>query len=307
VSKDRVILITGGTGFIGAHLAARMLEDGYSVHLIVRSDSNLQQVRGLTNGAHLHVHDGTTQGLIDIVRDVQPQSVFHLASLFIAEHLSEDVEPLVACNFLFGSQLLEAMRVADVRWFVNAGTSWQHFHSDRERPSCLYAATKRAFQDIVDFYSDAYGLRAITLKLFDTYGPGDVRRKLFRLLKDTAKTGEPLSMSAGEQQIDLVYIDDVVEAFRKAEELLVSGTVAAHELYAVSSGKPLPLRELVESYKKILNQEVTINWGTRPYRSREVMVNWNGLPGLPGWAPKVILMDGLLRMRLADDAVFPEQ
>lgn len=299
MSKDRVILITGGTGFIGAHLAAQMLEGGYSVHLIVRSDSNLQQVRALTNGAHLHVHDGTTQGLIDIVRNVQPQSAFHLASLFIAEHLSDDVQRLVASNILFGSQLLEAMRVADVRWLVNAGTSWQHFHSDRERPSCLYAASKRAFQDIVEFYSDAYGLRAITLKLFDTYGPGDVRRKLFRLLKDAARTGESLSMSAGEQQIDLVYIDDVVEAFRKAEERLASGVGAAHEIFGVSSGQPVPLREVVELYKKVFDQELTINWGARPYRSREVMVSWNGLPGLPGWTPKVTLLDGLRRMRLA--------
>jgi nucleoside-diphosphate-sugar epimerase len=307
VSKDRAVLITGGTGFIGAHLAAQVVKDGCSVHLIVRPDSNLQQVSGLIDGAHLHVHDGTTQGLIDIVRNVQPQSVFHLASLFIAEHLSCDVERLVSSNILFGSQLLEAMKVADVRRLVNAGTSWQHFHSDHERATCLYAATKRAFQDIVEFYSDAYGLRAITLKLFDTYGPGDVRRKLFRLLKDAARTGEPLSMSAGEQQIDLVYIDDVVEAFRNAEERLISGAVTGHEIFGVSSGKPMPLREVVEHFKKAFDRELKIDWGARPYRSREVMVNWNGLPGLPGWSPKIILPEGLRRMRDADGAVSQKQ
>lgn len=307
MSKDKVVLITGGTGFIGSHLAAGMLKDDCSVHLIVRSDSNLQQVSGLTNRAHIHVHDGTTQGLIAIVRNVRPQSVLHLASLFIAEHASDDVKRLVASNILFGSQLLEAMKVADVRWLVNSGTSWQHFHSECERPSCLYAATKRAFQDIIEFYSDAYGLRAITLKLFDTYGPGDMRRKLFRLLRDAARTGEPLSMSAGEQQIDLVYIDDVVEAFRKAEERLVSGAVAGHESFGVSSGKPVPLREVVELYKKVFAQELTINWGARPYRSREVMVNWSGGPGLPDWTPKVDLLDGLRRMRLVEGAVSQKQ
>jgi nucleoside-diphosphate-sugar epimerase len=302
VSKDRVALITGGTGFIGSRLAARMLEDGYAVHLIVRPDSNLQQVSGLTDRVRCHVHDGTTRGLIDIVGNVQPQSVFHLASLFIAEHLPDDVERLVASNVLFGSQLLEAMRFADVRRLVNTGTSWQHYHSNCERPSCLYAATKRAFQDIVEFYSDAYGLRAITLKLFDTYGPGDIRRKLFRLLRDAARTGEPLSMSAGEQEIDLVYADDVVEAFRIAEARLVDETAASQAIFGVSSGKPLPLREVVKLYGKVLGQELKINWGARPYRGREVMVNWDGVPGLPGWTPKVDLIDGLRRMHLADDA-----
>jgi nucleoside-diphosphate-sugar epimerase len=307
VSKDKIVLITGGTGFIGSRLAARMIENDYSLHLIVRPGSDLQQVSAVTDRAHLHVHDGTTQGLIDIVGKVCPQTVFHLASLFIAEHSSNDVERLVASNILFGSQLLEAMRVVGVRQLINTGTSWQHFHSDCERPSCLYAATKRAFQNIVEFYADAYGLRAITLKLFDTYGPGDMRRKLFRLLRDTARTGEPLSMSAGEQQIDLVYIDDVVEAFRIAEERLLSGTVTSHEIFGISSGKPVPLREVVELYKKVFEQELGINWGTRPYRSREVMVNWSGFPRLPGWTPKVDLLDGLRRMRLADGAVTRKQ
>jgi nucleoside-diphosphate-sugar epimerase len=302
VTENKVALLTGGTGFIGFHLAAHMLEDGYSVHVIVRPDSNLKQVSGLTPRAQLHVHDGTTRGLIEIVRNVRPQIVFHLASLFIAEHVSDDVERLISSNVLFGSQLLEAMKVVGVHQLVNTGTSWQHFHSDSERPSCLYAATKRAFHDIVEFYADAYGLRAVTLKLFDTYGPGDTRRKLFRVLKDAAKTGEPLSMSAGEQQIDLVYIDDVVEAFRIAEARLVSGTTTLPEIFGVSSGKPVSLREIVELYKKVFAQDLKINWGARPYRSREVMVNWTGLPTLPGWIPKVDLLDGLQRMHLAESS-----
>lgn len=303
MSESRVALITGGTGFIGSHLAAQMLQVGYSVHLIVRPCSDLKQVSGSAGRAHIHVHDGTTRGLMDIVRNVRPQTVFHLASLFIAEHSSDDVERLIASNVLFGSQLLEAIRVADVRQFVNTGTSWQHYHSECERPSCLYAATKHAFQDIVEFYSDTYGLRAITLKLFDTYGPGDTRRKLFRFLRDAARAGEPLSMSAGEQQIDLVYVDDVVEAFRIANDLLVSDAVPAHQIFGVSSGKPMPLREVVELYRKVLDQELTIDWGVRPYRRREVMVNWSGAPGLPGWTPKVDLLDGLRRMHLADGTI----
>lgn len=307
--KLRVALLTGGTGFIGSRLAAQLLEDGYSVHLIVTPDSDLKQVSELTPPANLHVHHGTTDGLIDIVKNARPQTVFHLASLFIAEHVSDDVERLISSNVLFGSQVLEAMRINDVRHLVNTGTSWQHFNTDCERPSCLYAATKRAFQDIVEFYCDAYGFRAVTLKLFDTYGPGDLRRKLFKILRDAARAGEPLSMSAGEQQIDLVYVDDVVEAFRIAEARLASETTTAHEMFGVSSGKPVPLREIVELYKKVFAQDpkfsLKINWGARPYRRREVMVNWSGAPKLPGWTPKVDLLDGLQRMHRADLSTTP--
>ncbi len=311
MSPAKVALLTGATGFIGSRLAVRLLEDGYSLHLVIRADSNLNQISSLTTRAdlHLHTHDGTTRALIDIVEAARPKTVFHLASLFIAEHVSNDVEPLISSNILFGTQILEAMRINDVRHLVNTGTSWQHFHSTNTRPSCLYAATKQAFEDIVDFYCDAYALRAVTLKLFDTYGPGDPRRKLFKVLNDAARSAEPLSMSAGEQQIDLVYIDDAVGAFRVAAARLAetepvetspaAQSTPAHEIFGVYSGNPLPLRRVVELYKKVSAPNLRINWGARPYRRREVMVNCAALPRLPGWSAKVNLQEGLQRMHQA--------
>jgi nucleoside-diphosphate-sugar epimerase len=268
--------------------------------LVVRPNSDLQQLSQVIDRLGVHVHDGSTRGLLGIVESVRPQSVFHLASLFIAEHQLDQVEPLIASNVLFGTQLLEAMRAADVHRMVNVGTSWQHFHSDRVRPSCLYAATKQAFQDILDFYTDAYGMRVVTLKLFDTYGAGDPRKKLFYLLRNAYKTGAPLAMSAGEQLVDLVHIDDVIEAFKIAEARLCFGTEAQHEVYSVSSGSPLPLRGIVELYDEIIGHGLRIDWGARPYRSREVMIPWDGNPGLPDWTPKVSLADGLARMHKED-------
>ena len=300
MSENRTILITGATGFIGSRLACQMIADGYSVHLVVRPNSDLRQLSQVIDRLGVHVHDGSTRGLLGIVESVRPQSIFHLASLFIAEHQLDQVEPLIASNVLFGTQLLEAMRAANACRLVNVGTSWQHFHSDRVRPSCLYAATKQASQDILDFYTDAYGIRAVTLKLFDTYGGGDPRRKLFFLLRNAYKTGTPLAMSAGDQLVDLVYIDDVIEAFKIAEARLWLETETQHEIYSVSSGNPMPLRAIVELYNEIVDHGLKIDWGARPYRSREVMIPWDGNPGLPGWTPRVSLADGLLRMHRED-------
>jgi nucleoside-diphosphate-sugar epimerase len=298
MSNDKVVLITGATGFIGSRVAKRFVEDGYEVHLLVRPNSSLLELAAITNSVHLHRLDATTSDLIGILKAVQPQSVLHLASLFIAEHNAGDVEPLISSNILFGAQLLEAMKSAGVHRFLNTGTAWQHFHSPAERPSCLYAATKRAFQDVLDYYTDACGFTAITLKIFDTFGPNDPRRKLFWLLRKTAKTGDALSMSLGEQEIDLVYIDDIVEAFRLAEQRLFTLPPSTHEIFGLSSGKPMPLRKVVELYRTVINQPLSIEWGARPYRSREVMTPAI-LPNLPGWFPKIDLLTGLRQMHIA--------
>ena len=177
---------------------------------------------------------------------------------------------------------------------VNAGTSWQHFEGRDYSPVCLYAATKQAFQDLLAYYVEACGLRVVTLKLYDTYGPLDTRPKLLSLLRKAARTATKLQMSAGEQLVDLVYIDDIVEAFLVAGRRLLDGEVKSAEDYGISSGKLMPLREVVELYQRVTGYKVDVEWGARPYRPREVMMPWSGLP-LPGWTPRISFEEGIRR------------
>lgn len=292
-SSTRVALVTGATGFIGGHLVSHLAQEGWQVHIVIREGSNLND---LAEFSHVikHTHDGTTQGMIRLVGEAKPHVVFHLASLFLAQHEPKDVEPLVLSNVLLGSQLLEAMRVNGVSQLVNTGTSWQHYNNDDYNPVCLYAATKQAFEDILAYYTEVASIKAVTLQLFDTYGADDPRPKLFHLLAKTAKSQEKLAMSPGEQLIDLVHIDDVVDAYHCAIGTL-DNMSAGHKVYAVSSGKPLPLRELVSIYEKAASVKLPIEWGKRSYRPREVMVPWNRGVTLPGWYPKVSLAEGILR------------
>ena len=191
---------------------------------------------------------------------------------------------------------MEALAANGCFRFINTGTSWQHHENRTYSPVNLYAATKQAFVDIVQFYVEATPMKVITLKLFDTYGPGDPRPKLFTLLRKTAEEQRALAMSPGEQLIDLVYIDDVVEAFVRAAHLLMENQVVQNDEYAVSSGDAIPLRQLVELYGRVINKKLPIEWGGRPYRLREVMTPWSTGKTLPGWRPKIGLEEGIKRM-----------
>jgi len=294
-SNTRIALVTGATGFIGSHLVCRLVQEGWQVHIVVRKESampNFSEFSRIT----VHIHDGTTDVMIDIVGSVKPDIVFHLASLFLSQHESKDVEPLILSNVLFGSQLLEAMRINGVNQIINTGTSWQHYNNQNYNPVCLYAATKQAFEDILAYYTEATSIKAISLHLYDTYGPNDPRPKLFYLLDKTAKSQEVLAMSPGEQLIDLVYIDDVIDAYHCAiNELPV--LIKNHQVYAVSSGNPLPLRKLVSIYEKIYGVNLPIDWGKREYRPREVMQPWNSGGLLPNWKPKIELEKGIAAIK----------
>lgn len=295
MSTQRVLL-TGASGFIGAALARRLLAEGFEVHLVLRPDSDAGTLPANEALLHVHRHEGGTLQLIDIMRAAAPQAVFHLASLFLAQHKPEDVERLVQANLLFSTQLAEAMAQCGVTLLVNTGTSWEHYQDADYNPVCLYAATKQAFSALLRYYTECHALRVVTLKLFDTYGPGDRRPKILALLKRLATEGGTLGMSPGEQLMDLVHIDDVLDAFMLAFARLADGRQQeAMAEYGVSSGKALPLRELAALYAQASGLPLNIEWGGRPYRPREVMVPWTRSACVPGWQPKVDLLAGLAR------------
>lgn len=291
----RSALLTGATGFIGTALTRRLLADGWQVHVLLRPGSNTDALPAHA-GLHAHMHDGSAAGLRAIVVAARPDLVFHLASLFLAQHGPDDVDRLIESNVLFSTQLAEAMAQAGVQRLLNTGTSWQHYQDGDYDPVCLYAATKQAFEAILRYYTTCTPLRVLTLKLFDTYGPGDPRPKLMHLLQKTARSGAHLAMSPGEQLIDIVYIDDVVDAFVAGAERLLAGVDAPMEEFGVSSGHPLPLRELAAIFSRVSGLPLDIEWGGRPYRPREVMQPWTRYRALPGWQPRVKLEEGLARL-----------
>jgi len=293
MNATRVALVTGATGFVGGRLARRLLADGWETHAIVRPSSNAVILRDVLGSGNVHAHDGSTVGLIEVLRGVHPDIVFHLASVFVAEHSTDDVHPLVQSNILFGVQLLEAMVVAGMSAIVDTGTTWQHYEGREYSPVSLYAATKQAFQDVLQFYCEVRGLRAVTLELPDTYGPGDKRPKLLSVLNRAARSGKTLQMSPGEQLLDLLHVDDVVHGYEVAADALLAGNLPSPSRYRLSSGSLVRLRDIVELYRGATGHTVNVVWGGRPYRAREVMEPFSPVPVLPEWQPCISLRDGL--------------
>lgn len=265
------------------------------MHAVVRPASDLQPLRR-ENPVEVHVHDGTTRGMLAIMRAAVPDIVVHLAAMASAEHESENVEPLVQANVLFPTQLAEAAAAQGVRMFINTQTYWQHYKGEEYNPVSLYAACKEAFEKILRYYVEASGIRAINLVLFDTYGEGDERPKLFNLLKKAARSGKPLAMTQGEQLIDLLHVDDVAEAYSVAARLLERGAIKRQETYAVRSGAPVRLRDLVNIYAEVTGRSVPVEWGKRRYREREMMAPWQGGEPLPGWSARIALREGIKRL-----------
>lgn len=288
------ILVTGATGFIGGYLVRNLLRTGWQVGALVRPTADRKSLSDVSGNIVWCPYAGDYDDMAAAIRTVQPDVVVHLASQFLAVHAAADLDNLLNTNVRLGLQLAEAMTTGGCRRLVNAGTAWQHFRDESYCPANLYAASKQAYESMLRYYVDAAGMQVTTLKLFDTYGAGDTRRKLLPLLKKVAQTGESLDLSPGEQRVDLVHADDVAEAFcLAATQLLAATGGAAMQDYAVSSGQQISLRELVRLIEEVLGHPLPVQWGVRPYRVREVMQPWTRGFSLPGWQPRVDLRAGL--------------
>lgn len=288
-------VITGVTGFIGSHLANHLLSEGWDVHGLTRETSKAPAA--LSPDVQLRVVPMELESIRDTLSELKPDVVFHLATYFIAEHKPNQVNALFQANIEFGLLLVEAMKEAKVTRLINTGTAWQHFQDEPYNPVCLYAAMKEAFSNLLRFYAEAGAVRAITLTLCDTYGANDPRRKILQLLfQALCKDGEmkePLGLSPGDQQIDLVHVSDVVTAFEMAANLLLDDGSIRFAEYAVTSKKPVSLKQLAQHVEEASGRTLAARWGVRPYRHREVMQSWKGGEWLPGWNPKVSLSEGL--------------
>jgi nucleoside-diphosphate-sugar epimerase len=293
-THKKVALITGGTGFIGSHLVHRLISEQWTVHVIIRPSSDIKLLVNVRDAITTHIYDGSIESLSKVMELSRPQVVFHIASFFTAEHTSHDILPMLQCNLIFATQLVEVMVKQGVNKLINTGTSWQHFENKDYSPVCLYAATKQAFESILQYYTETALLQVITLKLFDSYGPSDPRGKLFSLLDKISVEKQMLAMSLGEQKINLVYIEDIIEAYLIAAQILNDEKLNySHEIYAIGNDETLSLRDIVDIYEQELGEKLPIVWGEKSYRKREVMEPWDKGEKLKYWQPKVDIRQGI--------------
>lgn len=293
IDPGETVIVSGATGFVGSATVRRLVASGRRVAAVARAQSDVAALTAA--GVAVVIDDGTAAGLAAAVAPLQPRTALHLAARFVAEHTVEQVDDLVAANLAFATRFAEATTRAGCRRFVAAGTSWQLDARGAERPVSLYAATKAAFEAILAHYAAADGVKVACLRFYDTYGPGDRRRKLLGLLLGALASGERLGLSPGDQRIDLVHVEDVVDALLVAEARLAAAEAGRFERFAVASGRAPTIKELVGVLETVAGRRLPVVFGERPYRRFEVMAP---APGeiLPGWRARISLEEGLSAM-----------
>jgi len=282
------ILLTGATGFIGSHLYRKLKDNGFCIKVIVRSKYSATKLEEEDSYIYFNHYK-----LKEFITSFDPDLCIHLASSPSEDGTIESIDNLINTNLKFSTELINSLSHSNCRKFINTGTSWQHYNSDFYNPVNLYAATKQAFQDILVYYAEAKAFNIVTLKLFDSYGPNDQRKKIVNLILNQRNSKEPLRLTLGNQLINLVHIDDIVESYMIAINLILKDSEGKITEYGISSNKNISIRYLVKMIEKISGLDLNIIFGGVDYRYREVFIPWSEYKVLPNWKPNIALEDGL--------------
>lgn len=254
-------LVTGGAGFIGSHLVNSLFESGHEVIVL----------DALTTGEPAAVPDEVTvheadiqdrQAVADLVTGVD--CVYHQAGLVSVQASVEEPLESHATNARGTLTVLEAARAADVR-VVAASSAAVYGHPERvpitenhpTKPTSPYGLEKLTLDQYCRLYHELYDLETVALRYFNVYGPGQPANDysgVISIFIDRALAGEPLEIHGdGEQTRDFVFVDDVVQANRRAAE-----TAAVGQSFNVATGTEVTIRELAETIVEVADSRSDI-------------------------------------------------
>ena len=283
------VLLTGGTGFIGRHLLARLAAAGVEIHSTTRGAAPAD-----LPGSWHSLNWADPAAVDALVEKVRPEVVFHLASHVAGSRDLALVLPTFLGNLASTVYLMTALvRQGGCRRFVQAG-SLEEPEEAEATPASPYAAAKAGAAGYVRMFHSLYGLPIVIARLFMVYGPGPQdEKKLVPYTIQSLLRGETPSFSSGVRPVDWVYVDDV------AEGLLRLGAAEGVEGKRVDLGRGelFTVRQAVEEIFRQLAPEKEPSFGGLGDRPAEQVrsARREETFALLVLAPQVTLAEGLAR------------
>jgi UDP-glucuronate 4-epimerase len=305
-------LVTGTAGFIGFHLAQRLLADGHTVlgvdsftpyydpKLKRRRHQELARSSSFV-GREAQLEDANA--LTGLVAEANAEIVLHLAAQAGVRYSAENPRAYIESNIVGTFNLLEALRQRPPRHLLIASTSsvygagrQQPFEEaqDTDHPVSLYAATKKSTETIAYSYANLNGPPMTVMRLFTVYGPwGRPDMALFKFTRNII-AGEPIDVyGAGKQTRDFTYVGDVVEAMVRLAAHPPEGS-PPYRVVNVGGGHPVGLDDFIAVIEEVLGRKAQRR--ELPMQPGDVPATWAStalLEKITGFRPAVPLSDGV--------------
>lgn len=283
------LCLTGASGYVGLHLVRSLTDLGIRPLLIGRPGAQAPDIAGADTVGTWNSPTELAAALDRYTRLV----VLNIAGYFVAYHGPDDIAPLVSGNLEFPLRIFEALALSRHDRIVNVGSSWEFSDTGASTPANLYASLKASNAAALVWYAKTRGLRAVNLKLNDTFGGADGRDKLMPLLKKNAATGAKTALRYSDQEINLLHITDVKEGLLAAAELTGELTPDTVPTAFLLGPETLTLGALVQRLHEGAAPGLNFTFEQASPAGGMLRSVWEAAPRLANWRPRIALEDGL--------------
>lgn len=302
--KKEGVFLTGASGFIGSHLARRLLSQGYEVHLGLRKTSDTKRITDILPDVKCYDMDILNfENVSSALHAAHPSYIIHLAtSIVYSGHAPSDDE-LIGINITGTANVIRAASDIDYKCLLNTGSSSEYgmkhvgmSESDICEPYTVHGVTKLASILYGQAIARQYKKPIIGMRMFSPYGPYDDHRRFITTQIVKAFRKENLKLSDPQISRDYIYIDDAVNLYI---EVIKSEGAYAGEIFNVGTGAQSTFKDVID----VISREMRL--GTKN-------IAWNAFPRAPydtdywkadmskvfrtfKWRPLFSLEDGLKR------------
>ncbi len=294
------ILITGGCGFIGSHLADRLIDKGHAVSIIDNlSTGDIKNLNGKARFYNLDIRDKKISGVFE---KEKPQAVFHLAAQINVRKSEEDPFLDTDININGSVNVIKNFLNAENRGkFIFSSTGGVIYGATdilptpetvEPSPLCPYGISKLTVEKYLVYFSEFYGLRYAVLRYGNVYGP---RQNAYAeagviaiFSTNVLENKTPTVFGDGEQTRDFIYIDDVLNANATMLENDIQG------VFNVGTGKETSVNTIFEHIKAASGKDIKkIHAGPRKGEIKRSCISPEKITRMTGWKPEVDIASGI--------------
>jgi len=320
------IILTGAAGFIGYHVAEKLIKEGHTVtgidnlndyYDVNLKKDRLQLLQKYTQFSFYQEDIADSNKITEIFEKVQPRRVIHLAAQAGVRYSITNPHAYGTSNLTGFLNILEACRNLKVEHLVyassssvyGANTSKPFKVSDNvDHPVSLYAATKKANELMAHSYSHLYGMPCTGLRFFTVYGPWGRPDMAYFLFTKAILEGKPIKVfNEGNMKRDFTWIGDIVEGVTRitaklpqpnpewnGNSPLPGSSYAPYRIYNIGNNKPVRLMEFINTLENILGKEAEKELlPMQPGDVEETYADIDDLAADAGYRPNTPLKEGL--------------
>lgn len=295
--SSKRILVTGATGFIGANLVRKLINQNHQVHILKRKKSDIWRIKDVISKLDIYDVDLLEkEKLSKIIRKIKPNVIFHLANLGLYGGIDPNIEDSIKINTFGTINLIQSADSINYECFINTGSSSEYGikqspmkETDTCEPTSNYAISKLAGTLYASLYAKKTHKPLVTLRIFSPFGPYDHPDRLITQAILKMLRGEQFFSNNPYSVRDYIFIEDVIEAYLLC---MKNSPNIGGEIFNIGSGKQVYIQNVINLLAAEMKIDLT-DWK----KSNKNDIVWQAdirkAKRMLNWYPREKLTDGL--------------